>query len=125
MEPKGANDVRKSPANTGTDLRRIHRVITRGLAVAQQNCQTFIDTGFPDHTTREGFWKYCLGLEANTNGHHKTEDDLFFPFIEERMPETDFDELRADHREMDEILAEMRAAREGGSLAELSRGLFE
>ena len=76
----------KAQPNMGTDLRRIHRVITRGLAVAQENCQTFVDAGFPDATTGEGFWKYCLGLEANTSSHHKTEDDLFFPFLRSGCP---------------------------------------
>ena len=109
----------KPQPNLGLDLRRIHRVITRGLAVAQENCQTFAQNGFPDDTTRSGFWKYCQGLEANTNGHHMAEDDVFFPFLRERMADTDFDELIAEHQEMHQILAEMRAAREAGSLADM------
>ena len=51
----------KSMPNIGLDLQRIHRVITRGLAVSQENCQAFAESGFPDATTAEGFWKYCLG----------------------------------------------------------------
>ena len=113
----------KPVPNTAQDLQRIHRVITRGLAIALQNGQAFAESGFPDDTTREGFWKYCQGLEANAHGHHVTEDDIFFPYLRERMPDTDFDELVADHREMDDILAEMRAAREAGSLADMNRAL--
>jgi hemerythrin-like domain-containing protein len=109
--------------NIGVDLLRIHRVITRGLAVALENCQTFRESGFPDDTTREGFWKYCQGLEANANGHHRTEDDLFFPFLRERLPGTDFDEMMAEHQEMHQVLDEMRAAREAGSLADMQRAL--
>ncbi len=113
----------KPKPNIGQDLQRIHRVITRGLTVALQNCQAFTESGFPDDTTREGFWKYCQGLEANAHGHHMTEDDLFFPFLRERMPGTDFDELMTEHQEMHTILAEMRAARETGSLASMQRAL--
>ena len=113
----------KPKPNIGLDLLRIHRVITRGLAVAHENCQAFAAGGFPDDTTREGFWKYCQGLEANAHGHHMTEDDLFFPTLQERMPDTDFDVLMAEHQEMHDILTEMRTARETGSLADMGRAL--
>jgi hemerythrin-like domain-containing protein len=113
----------KPKPNIGLDLQRIHRVITRGVAVAQENCETFTKTGFPDDTTREGFWKYCQGLEANANGHHKTEDDLFFPYVRSRLTGPDFDQLMAEHQEIHGILAEMKAAREAGSLADLGRAL--
>lgn len=113
----------KPTPNLGQDLRRIHRAITRGLAVAQENCQAFAESGLPDDTTREGFWKYCHGLEATTHGHHVTEDDLMFPFLRERLPGTDFDKLMAEHQQMERILAEMRAARESGSLEDMHRAL--
>lgn len=113
----------KPEPNIGQDLQHIHRAITRGLAVALENCQAFAASGFPDDTTGEGFWKYCQGLEANVHSHHTTEDDLFFPYLRERMPGTDFDELMNDHQKMHGILAEMRAAREAGSLADMHRAL--
>jgi iron-sulfur cluster repair protein YtfE (RIC family) len=113
----------KPKPNIGLDLQRIHRVITRGLAVALENCQVFAKDGFPDDATREGFWKYCQGLEMNAHGHHMTEDDIFFPFLRERMTNTDFDEMMAEHQEMHGALAEMRAAREAGSLADMHRAL--
>ena len=109
--------------NMGADLQRIHRVITRGLAVSQQNCQAFAESGFPDATTAEGFWKYCLGLEANARSHHLAEDDLFFPYLRERLPDVDFEALMAEHQEMHEILDEMQAAREAGSLDAMQRAL--
>jgi hemerythrin-like domain-containing protein len=113
----------KPVPNIGQDLQRIHRAITRGLTVALQNCQAFAKSGFPDDTTRKGFWKYCQGLEATAHGHHMTEDDLFFPYLRERMPGTDFDKLVADHQEMHDILAEMHSAREAGSLDNMHRAL--
>jgi hypothetical protein len=105
--------------NAGVDLQRIHRVVSRGLEVAQENCTAFASSGFPDAAAAEGFWKYCLALEAITHGHHLTEDELFFPFLRGRMPDTDFDQLEAEHQAMHGILAEMRAAREAGSLADM------
>jgi hypothetical protein len=109
--------------NLGSDLERIHRVVTRGLAVARANCPSFAEDGFPDDSTREGFWKYCHGLEAIALGHHLAEDGLFFPYLQERMPGTDFDELMAEHQVMHAILGEMQAAREAGLLADLDRAL--
>jgi hypothetical protein len=109
--------------NIGRDLQRIHRVITRGLAVSQENCRTFVESGFPDAIIAEGFWKYCLGLEANARGHHATEDDLFFPYLRDRLPDADFGSLVAEHEEMHDILDEMKAAREAGSLADMERAL--
>lgn len=109
--------------NIGTELKRIHRAVSRGLSVALENCQSFAKGGFPDDTTREGFWKYCQGLEANAHGHHMIEDDLFFPFLQERLPGTDFARLMAEHREMHRILADMRATREAGSVDGMCRAL--
>ena len=113
----------KPQPNIGVDLQRIHRVITRGLAVSQEHCQAFVEGGFPDDATREGFWKYCHGLEANAHAHHTAEDDLFFPYLRQRLAAVDFDELTAEHQEMHAILAEIRAAREAGSLADMGRAL--
>lgn len=109
--------------NIGVDLQRIHRAITRGLSVAQENCQAFAVDGFPDGSTREGFWKYCLALEALVHGHHSTEDDLFFPYLRDRLPDADIDGLVAQHQTMLGFLAEMAAARETGSLADLDSAL--
>ncbi len=113
----------KPKPNIGIDLRRIHRVVTRGLTVAQENCRAFAASGFPDDTTRDGFWKYCQGLEAITHGHHMTEDDLFFPYLRDRLPNADFDSLMAQHQLMLGYLAEIAASREAGSLADLDHAL--
>jgi len=113
----------KPMPNIGLDLQRIHRVITRGLAVALENCQVFVASGFPDDATREGFWKYCQGLEANLHAHHLTEDDLFFPLVCDRMPGTDFQTLLDEHQELLVYLGELKAAREAGSAADAQRAL--
>ena len=113
------------PPNVAHDLLRIHRAVTRGLTVALENCQAFAESGFPDDTTAEGFWKYCQGLEALARGHHTTEDELFFPYLRERLPEADFDTLAAEHEAMEETLAEMQAAREAGALSAMQQALSQ
>jgi hemerythrin-like domain-containing protein len=111
--------------NIGLDLQRIHRFITRGLAVSLENCQAFAESGFPDDTTREGFWKYCQALEANALGHHLVEDELFFPYLQERMPATDFGELMDEHQLMHTFLDAMQTARAAGSLEAIQSALSQ
>lgn len=113
----------QSQPNIGVDLMRIHRAVTRGLAVSQENCNAFAEGGFPDATTAEGFWKYCNGLEAIAIAHHLSEDELFFPYLRERLPDQDFDGLSADHEVMHGFLGEIQAAREAGSLTGMSAAL--
>jgi hypothetical protein len=109
--------------NLGEDLRRIHRAVTRGLTVAHENCQTYAAAGFPDAPTAEGFWKCCVALEGLAHAHHLSEDELFFPFLRERMPDVDFDALSAQHGEIHVVLEAMKAAHEAGSLADMNRAL--
>jgi hemerythrin-like domain-containing protein len=113
----------KPTPNIALDLQRIHRVITRGLAVLEENCALFAESGFPDETTREGFWKYCQALEANIQGHHMAEDDIFFPVVESRLPERDIQRLRVEHQVLATILGQVKVAREAGSPAELRPAL--
>ena len=51
------------------------------------------------------------------------EDELYFPFLRERLPDVDFDTLAAEHQEMHAILDEMRAAREAGALDGMQHAL--
>ena len=105
--------------NAGLDLQRIHRMLTRGLSVLHENAAKYAKSGFPDDTTRDGFWKYCQALELNLASHHLTEDDVFFPFMEPRLPNVDFSRLRAEHQVVTRMLDEIKAARDAGSPADL------
>jgi hypothetical protein len=111
--------------NIGADLQRIHRAVSRGLDVALKSCGEFKAGGFPDASTAEGFWKCCIALEGLAHAHHMTEDEVYFPFLRERLPEVDFDALAAQHEEMTSILAEMKAAGEAASLADMGSALIE
>jgi hemerythrin-like domain-containing protein len=89
------------------DLLRIHRVVTRSLNVALPSGQKFAESGFPDDSTREGFYNYIRSLSILLNSHHMGEDEIAFPRAKERMPGIPVDHLCADHKEMTGILSEI------------------
>ena len=91
-------------------LATIHKVITRGLEVTRSRSQSFAEQGLPDEALRSGFISYAQTFVNLTHAHHDTEDVLIFPYAQERMPETSFDLLTAQHREIATLLDEMNAA---------------
>src|SRR5512139_1393642 len=107
----------KPVPNAGLDLQRIHRMLTRGLSVLHENAAKYAKSEFADDSTRQGFWKYCQAFELSLAGHHLAEDDVFFPFLEPRLPNVDFARLRAEHQVVTRMLDEINAARGAGSLA--------
>lgn len=119
--------------NIGADLIRIHSVITRGLDVSIEHSQSFAQEGYPDASTREGFVSYVQTLVPVLHAHHLTEDDLAFPYFREKLPDVPFDLLTAQHREMQPILDEIKAAIEevaadaqaSESLNDLNRALIK
>ena len=120
-----------SKPNVGADLRRIHAIVTRGLEVSIERSRAFAAQGYPDTATREGFVSYVRALASVLHGHHLTEDEVAFPFFQEKLPGAPFDEWSADHRRMELILEEIQAAIErvaaeaeaGESLLELNDAL--
>lgn len=89
------------------DLARIHLVVTRGVAVAREHCQAFARDGFPDATTREGFTRYVEALVALLDGHHLTEDEMMFPYLQPILPDAPYAALTADHQEVVRLLQEI------------------
>jgi hemerythrin-like domain-containing protein len=82
--------------NVGSDLIRIHKVITRALKVSLQNSQ---DADLDDKY-QQGFALYVRALTILLHAHHNGEDELAFPFWKSRMPNGPFEELTMQHREM-------------------------
>jgi len=109
--------------NVGVSLMYIHRAISRGLRVSLENSQAFAEGGFPDKASEAGFWTYVQTFEFVTHGHHLTEDDLFFPYLRDRLAGVDFDALSAEHVAIAAMLGEIAAAREAGSLPNLHQAL--
>jgi hemerythrin-like domain-containing protein len=99
--------------NIAIDLKRIHRVITRGLEVSLENGRAYARDGYPDAPIKEGFVSYVQAFVSMTHGHHLTEDDLAFPYFQDKLPEMPFGALTDEHQEMVPILDEIQAAIEG------------
>jgi hemerythrin-like domain-containing protein len=93
--------------NVADQLNLIHQVITRGLHVSQQNSQTYSRRGFPDAVTRRGFGNYVRAMVSVLRGHHLSEDELAFPYLQAIIPEAPYDRLAADHQLMETILPEV------------------
>lgn len=117
--------------NIAADMIRIHSVVTRALDVSIVRSQAFAQSGFPDDSTREGFVDYVHSLVSVLHAHHLTEDDLAFPYLRDLLPDTPFDLLSDQHRQMVPILDEINAALKkvasgegaGHSLDNLNRAL--
>jgi len=86
--------------NVAGSLFTIHAVITRALNVTIENVETFRQQGFPDSTTQQGFADYVRSLVSVLHSHHLVEDDLAFPYLQEKLPEAPYDLLIAQHQEM-------------------------
>jgi hemerythrin-like domain-containing protein len=98
------------PPSMARTLATIHKVITRGLEVTRSRSQSFAEQGLPDEALRSGFISYARTFVNLTHAHHDTEDVLIFPYAREKMPQTSFDPLIAQHREIAALLDDMNAA---------------
>jgi hypothetical protein len=83
-------------STAGSDLIRIHRVITRALQVCLKNSQN----DDLEEKDRPGFELYVRCLHSLLEAHHAGEDELAFPFWRIRMPDGSFDLLGEQHRQM-------------------------
>ncbi len=86
--------------NAGLSLIRIHKVITRALAVSLQNSQG----ASPQPDWRDGFQRYEQTFYTSLLSHHDGEDEIGFPFLKKKLPEAPFDILSQQHRLMIPIL---------------------
>ena len=94
----------------GFSLTAIHNVITRGLKVSIESARGFAERGFRDGGEQAGFLNYVRALVSVLDGHHLTEDDVAFPYFRDKLPETPFDLLMAQHQEMVPVLGEIGSA---------------
>ena len=97
-------------ASMAKTLATIHKVITRGVEVTRSHSQSFAEQGLPDEALWSGFVSYARTFVNLTHAHHDGEEVLIFPFGQEKMPDTSFDPLIAQHREIAALLDEMGAA---------------
>ena len=90
--------------SVSNSLIRIHKVITRGLEVSLQHTDTFINQGFPNETTKQGFMIYIQTLASVIHGHHLAEDDLAFPYFENIFPKIPYTHLCQEHERMQKLV---------------------
>lgn len=114
--------------NAGEDLERIHKVISRALALARE-CS--MAPGVAE-SQRAGFCAYTRALTILLHAHHSGEDTLAFPFWHERFAEGPFDTLIAQHQAMIRSLEELErwvdagpSAWENSALSRLHTALSE
>jgi hypothetical protein len=112
------------------DLLRIHKVLSRGLIVAVERGQGFIQSGFPDPGMRTGYALYIQGLAAVLDGHHLSEDEIAFPALRDKIPSVPYERLTRHHQEivalLDSVKNTLPVVEQGGDqagLGELVDGL--
>ncbi len=96
--------------NITEDLLCIHAIITRGLNVSIEKGRLFVQDGYPDASGREGFVAYVGSLLSVLHAHHLTESELFFPYFRDKLPDAPIDLLMAQHRELEPVLQQAKAA---------------
>jgi hypothetical protein len=75
----------------------VHKVISRGVDISNAHIDGFIKDGFSTEQIGEGYLNYVHALTVLFDSHHKTEDDIAFPFFQEKLPNTHFEWLFEDH----------------------------
>ena len=90
------------------DFLRIHRAITRGLNVCVSKGSEYLNEGFPDPNTQQGFVLYLQTLNAVLSAHHLGEDEVAFPVLRLKLPDEPYGKLGSDHVEIEKKLVEIK-----------------
>jgi hemerythrin-like domain-containing protein len=96
--------------NIGVLMMHIHSAVTRGLELAAEKSEAYINNGYPDAVVQDGFITYARALGWVINAHHQSEDNVVFPYLMAKLPKAPFDKLSADHKKMDVFLEELQEA---------------
>jgi Hemerythrin HHE cation binding domain len=114
-----------TPPSISQDLTRIHKVITRGIAVTVEKGTEYLRTGFPDPLLRKGYSDYTQSLTIVLEAHHMGEDEVAFPSIREVLPSAPYERLTKNHLEIEAQLKSIHrtipALAETGEEASLRR----
>jgi hemerythrin-like domain-containing protein len=89
---------------------QIHSIITRGLRVSLENVQTLSRQAPRNEKAPAGLLNYIRALASVLNGHHLMEDELAFPYFQDKLPEAPFNVLTEWHQRMVLKLDAARAA---------------
>ena len=100
------------------DLKRIHSIFTRAIAVSIDRSWEYSQNGFPDPAIQEGFTNFIKSFVSLLNAHHLTEDDLTFPYFNKIIPNAPYDRLSEDHRQIVVLLDQIQNAAEAAALGD-------
>jgi hemerythrin-like domain-containing protein len=89
------------PIGLAADMIRVHRALTRGLNVSLDAARRFAEFGFDDDDLKAGFLDYLRALVTMLDAHHHGEELLAFPLLRSRSVEGPYDELSAEHHQME------------------------
>ena len=87
-------------------LLRIHKVITRGINISIRKCDEYLGTNSIPPGEAAGFSKYVSSLKWVTHAHHLSEDEIIFPFFNDRI-EAPYNRLMDDHQTITGILVRL------------------
>jgi hypothetical protein len=86
----------------------VHKLISRGVDISIAHVEEFIEDGFSDKQLLVGYLNYVHALIVLFDSHHKTEDDIAFPFFREALPNTHFAWLFEDHNLITGFIEELQ-----------------
>lgn len=85
----------------------IHRVLSRAFEVGLQYTEAYAREGVPDPATGAGLALYLSTLAGTLHIHHSGEDEIAFPFLQDKLPDVPVDTLVAEHHQMEAVLDEL------------------
>lgn len=92
------------------DIYFIHLVITRALNVAINYCQSSNTNTLPSFSVAPGFINYVQSFVTLLDSHHLVEDEVIFPYFQNKLEGVPFDLLNIQHQSMLPVLAETNLA---------------
>jgi hypothetical protein len=79
---------------------RIHSIITRGLEITHTHSLQFSQNGFPNQSTQVGFSRYVHCLLVVLENHHQMEEEIAFPYFQDRLPSLRIEPIIEQHKQM-------------------------
>jgi len=92
------------------DIYFIHLVITRALNVAIEYCQSLQGKTIADFSIDPGFLNYVQSFVTLLDSHHLVEDEVIFPYFQNKLSEVPFDVMNIQHQSMLPVLEQINLA---------------
>lgn len=97
------------PLTVAGDLSRIHQVITRGLRVSIEQCHQLAASGSSPELKKQivGLQCYVTALLQLLESHHRIEDDLVFPYFQQKLSSLPVAEMDSQHQALIPLLEKL------------------